>query len=269
MAEALMRGMLRAGLVGPRQLMATDVRAERLTYLTDQLGVPTSADNLPAVEFGEIVVLAVKPQDIPAVVKEIGQHVRPNQCVVSIAAGVPLAAVESGLVEGVPAIRVMPNTPCLVGEGMAALALGRHATSREQDLVARIFQSAGRAVTLPEPYLDAVTALSGSGPGFIALIVEALGDAGVRCGLPREVAALLAAQTTLGTARMILENETHPAKLKEMVASPGGTTIVGLQVLERGGLRGLLMEAVLAATERSRELGAAARAALETPSVGR
>ena len=255
MAEALIRGVLDAGLVAPDRVMATDVRPERREHLTQQIGILAEASNSAAVGFGEIVFLTVKPQDIPSVLDEIGPVVGPEELVVSIAAGVPLARIQSALRGPTPVIRVMPNTPCLVREGMAVLALGSHAGPRDEELVLRIFNAVGRAVTLPERALDAVTALSGSGPAFISVVVEALIDAGVRVGLPRDVATTLAVQTTLGTARMLAETALHPAVMKEMVTSPGGTAIAGVHALEQAGLRAAFMNAIVAATERSRELG--------------
>jgi pyrroline-5-carboxylate reductase len=255
MAEAMIRGVLEAGLVSPERVMATDVRPERREHLAREIAIRTEASNRAAVPFGQVVFLTVKPQDLPSVLDEVGPLIGPEQLVVSIAAGVPLARIEPALPGPTPVIRVMPNTPCLVREGMAVLALGAHAGRRDEELVLRIFNAVGRAVTLSEPALDAVTALSGSGPAFISLVVEALIDAGVRVGLTRDVATTLAVQTTLGTARMLAETGEHPARLKEMVTSPGGTAIAGVHALERAGLRAALMDAVVAATERSRELG--------------
>ena len=167
----------------------------------------------------------------------------------------PLARIESAIPGATPVIRVMPNTPALVRAGMAVLALGTPAGRRDEELVLRIFNAVGKAVTLPERALDAVTALSGSGPAFISMVVEALIDGGVRVGLPRDVATTLAVQTTLGTAEMLAQTGEHPARMKDMVTSPGGTAIAGVHALERGGLRLALIDAIVAATERSRELG--------------
>jgi len=255
MAEALIRGVLDAGLLPRDRIMATDVRPERLEHLARQIGIRTEASNRAAAPFGEIVFLTVKPQDLPSLLDEIGPLVGAEQVVVSIAAGVPLARIESAFHGPIPTIRVMPNTPCLVRTGMAVLALGRHARPRDEQLVLRIFNAVGRAITLPERALDAVTALSGSGPAFISLVVEALIDAGVRVGLARDVATTLAVQTTLGTAVMLAETGEHPARLKEMVTSPGGTAIAGVHALERAGLRAAFMDAIVTATKRSRELG--------------
>jgi pyrroline-5-carboxylate reductase len=255
MAEAIIRGVLDAGLVGAQQVMATDVRPERCEYLERQVGIRTEASNRAAVPFGQIIFLTVKPQDLPTLLGEVGPLLGPEQLVVSIAAGVPLARIESAFAGATPVIRVMPNTPALVRAGMAVLALGAHAGRRDEELVLRIFNAVGKAVTLPERALDAVTALSGSGPAFISVVVEALIDGGVRVGLPRDVATTLAVQTTLGTAAMLAQTGEHPARMKDMVTSPGGTAIAGVHALERGGLRLALIDAIVAATERSRELG--------------
>jgi len=260
MAEALVRGLLRAELVAPQRVMMTDVRTERLEVVR-ALGVRTGHHNADALAFAEMLFLTVKPQDVPTVLDEIGPSVSSDHVVVSVAAGVPIARVQAALPGRTPVVRVMPNTPCLVGAGMAVLALGPFATEREEQLVLRIFTAVGRALTQPEARLDAVTALSGSGPAFFSVILEAFVDAGVRVGLPRDVATELAVQTALGTARMLLETGRHTGQMKDMVTSPGGTAIAGLHQLERGGLRGLIMDCVQAATERSRELGRAAQAA--------
>ena len=255
MAEALIRGVLDAELLARDRIMVTDIRPERREHLAREIGVRTEARNQDAVPFGQVLILAVKPQDVPQVLQEIGPAVGPEQLVVSIAAGVPLTSIESALAGPTPVIRVMPNTPCLVGAGMAVLALGAHASPNDEELVLRIFSAVGQAVTLPERALDAVTALSASGPAFLGMVVEALIDGGVRVGLPRDIATRLAVQTALGTARMLSEAGVHPAKLKEMVASPGGTAIAGVHMLERGGLRAALLDAVVAATARSAQLG--------------
>jgi pyrroline-5-carboxylate reductase len=256
MAEAIVRGVLNAGLFAPDAITLTDVRPERLRHLGDALGVRGEASNRAAVARGDVVVLAVKPQDVETVLADIGPGLSERHLVVSIAAGVTIARLEAGLGKAVPVVRVMPNTPCLVGEGMAAAARGTHATPEHEATVVRIFGAIGKAVALPEKQLDAVTALSGSGPGFVAVLIEAMIDGGVRVGLPRDVATTLAVQTTLGTARMLSDLGEHPARLKDMVTSPGGTTIAGVHALERGGARAALIDAIVEATERSRQLGA-------------
>jgi pyrroline-5-carboxylate reductase len=255
MAEALIRGVLKAGLLQPDELMATDIRAERLDALRFELGIRTELSNRAAVQFARMIVISTKPQDVPVLLADVGRLIGPEQVLVSIAAGVTIATVEAGLSSPTPVVRVMPNTPALIGEGMAGIAIGTHASPADGELVQRLMSSVGLAVMLPEYLLDAVTGLSGSGPAFVALFVEGLVDGGVRSGLPRDVATTLALQTVVGTARMLQTTGRHPAEMKDMVTSPGGTTIAGVHALERGGLRAALMDAVYDATERSKQLG--------------
>jgi pyrroline-5-carboxylate reductase len=255
MAEAIIRGVLDAGLLAPDRIVASDVRLDRLADLRERLGIGTEERNAAVPERGQMIVLAVKPQDIDTALAEIGPRTPPDRLVISIAAGVPLARLEAPFTREVPVIRVMPNTPCLVREGMAVLARGRYATPEHEAIALRLFNATGKAVALPEKSLDAVTALSGSGPGYIAVVIEAMIDAGVRVGLPRDVATTLAVQTTLGTAAMLSQTGEHPARLKDMVTSPGGTTIAGIHALEQAGVRAAFMDAIVAATERSHELG--------------
>jgi pyrroline-5-carboxylate reductase len=254
MAEALLRGLLRAE-AAPQRLFASDIRPERLDYLSAELGIQVCGSNPEALAQAEVAVIAVKPQDAPGLLDDMQHGVHPGHLVVSVAAGVKLSTIEAVLPEKVPVIRVMPNTPAFVSEGMAVIARGRHASADHEAVVRHIFEPVGRVIALPESKMDAVTALSGSGPGYVALIIEGLADGGVAAGLPRDVALHLAAQTVLGTARLALERDLHPALIKDMVASPGGTTIAGLAVLEAAGVRGALINAVLAATRRSEDLG--------------
>ena len=255
MAEAIARGVIAAGLLPADRIAASEIRAERRAYLSEQVGITAVATNAEAVALGDVILLAVKPQDTAVVLADIGSQVRTDQVVVSIAAGVTLAKLEAPFAAPVPVIRVMPNTPCLVGQGMAAIARGRHATAEHEARVLSIFNATGKALSVPEKDLDAVTALSGSGPGYVAVIIEAMIDGGVRAGLARDIATTLAVQTVLGSAQLLSETRTHPAVLKDMVSSPGGTTIAGIHALEQGGLRAALIDAIVAATERSRELG--------------
>jgi pyrroline-5-carboxylate reductase len=255
MAEAIARGVMAADLLPADRIAASEVRADRRDYIESKVGIRAVASNTEAVGLGDVILLALKPQDMSTVLNEIGGAVREDQLVVSIAAGVPLAKLEPPFTKPVPVIRVMPNTPCLVGAGMAAIARGKYATAEHEARVLGIFNATGKAVTVPEKDLDAVTALSGSGPGYVAVVVEAMIDGGVRAGLARDVATTLAVQTVLGSAQMLAETGTHPAVLKDMVSSPGGTTIAGIHALERAGLRAAFMDAIVAATERSRELG--------------
>jgi pyrroline-5-carboxylate reductase len=255
MAEAFIRGLLRAELLAANDVWVSDVRPTRVDQLAHDLGVNASSGNLEAVSHAELVLVSVKPQDVPGLLDEVGADVRADHLVISIAAGVTLRSLEQRLPHHPPVIRVMPNTPALVQSGMAVLAPGTRASKDHEATALRLFEALGRAIVLPERHLDAVTALSGSGPAFLAVVAEALSDAGVRVGLPRDVAHLLAAQTLLGTGRMLAETGVHPALLKEAVSSPGGTSIAGLHAMERGGIRGLIMDAIVAATERSTELG--------------
>lgn len=255
MGEALIKGLLQAGVVRPGDLLATDVRADRLAFIQKTYGVEGFADNRDAVAKAEVVILAVKPQVMEEVLVGLREVVTTGHLLLSIAAGIRTPFIEEKFPRPVRVIRIMPNTPALVLAGASALAPGRHASPEDVEIARQIFQGVGRVVQVEEKLMDAVTGLSGSGPAYIFLVIEALSDAGVRMGLPREVAALLAAQTVLGAAQMVLETGEHPARLKDMVTSPGGTTIAGLKVLEQGRLRGTLIEAVEAATKRSQELG--------------
>lgn len=256
MAEAMIRGLLRGEDFTPGQVSASGPREERMRELRDTYGIQTTTDNaVPAA--AEIVVLSVKPQILSRVLDEVGPKISPDALVISIAAGVPVAAIQTRLASGTRVVRAMPNTPALVDAGATAIAGGSHA--RESDLhdAKKIFDAIGLTVILEESQLDAVTGLSGSGPAYVFLILEALSDAGVKVGLSRRTAQLLAAQTLLGSAKLLLETNEHPGRLKDMVTSPGGTAITGLHTLEHGGVRTTLMNAVEAATRRSRELGEA------------
>ncbi|MFZ5832865.1 MAG: pyrroline-5-carboxylate reductase [Planctomycetota bacterium] len=257
MATALARGWLDQKLLPPDSLRAADpVDASREQFAA-ATGVRAVADNLEVAAWADVIVLAAKPQQFPQLLKEL-QGKLTGKLVISIAAGVTLATLATlatGVGPSVRLVRVMPNTPCLVGRGASGFALGSGATADDSALVKRMFEAVGVAVTVEEKLLDAVTGLSGSGPAFAYVIVEALSDGGVRMGLPRDVATQLAAQTLLGAAAMVLETGDHPGVLKDRVASPGGTTIAGLQALEKGGLRAALIAAVEAATQRAVELG--------------
>ncbi|HEY2594067.1 MAG TPA: pyrroline-5-carboxylate reductase [Chloroflexota bacterium] len=258
MAEAFVRGLLRAEMLAPGEVWVSDIRPGRAHQLARDLGVNAASSNLDAVGHAELILVSVKPQDVPALLDEVGADVGADHLVISIAAGVTLSTLERRLPHHPPVIRVMPNTPALVQTGMAVLAPGTRADKAHEATALRLFGALGRAIVLPERHLDAVTALSGSGPAYLAVVAEALSDAGVRVGLPRDVAHLLAAQTMLGTGRMLADTGMHPALLKEAVASPGGTSIAGLHAMKRGGIRALIMDAIVAATERSHELGQAA-----------
>jgi len=259
MAEALIKGLIKAG-VAPTQVWGSDPRRERCKHLTDTYGIHTTTHNEDVVRHASIVVLSVKPQILPGVAREVSPHLKPNALVISVAAGIPLDTLEGLLPSGTRVVRTMPNTPALVGAGATAIAAGGHATEADLEIAKRIFDAVGKTVILDEEQLDAVTGLSGSGPAYVFLIIEALSDAGVKMGLSRYNALALAAQTVLGSAQLLLETNEHPGRLKDMVTSPGGTAIAGIATLEAGGLRTTLINAVEAATQRSKALGAEARA---------
>ena len=254
MAEAIIGGLLAGNVCRPDALWATDLVAARCDRLKSQFGVSVGSDNRKAVAWGEIAILAVKPQSLPEVLKEIGTSLS-NKIVISIVAGVTIRTIGGQASAAKTIIRAMPNMPALIREGMTALAFGNGISEEDQTVARTIFETVGRVVSVDERLMDAVTGLSGSGPAYVFQAIEALADGGVKMGLPRQTAELLAAQTVLGAAKMVLESDEHPAKLKDRVASPGGTTIAGLHQLEQGGFRATLMGAVEAATKRSQELG--------------
>jgi pyrroline-5-carboxylate reductase len=255
MAEALVKGLLAAGTATRDEILCAEPRAERREELHARHGVAALASNLDAVKQADILVLSVKPQVMDALLEEIAPAVDPRKLVVSIAAGVPIATIARKLGAGARVIRTMPNTPALVGAGATALARGPHASEADLGQAVALFEAVGTAVVVEEHLLDAVTGLSGSGPAFVFLAIEALADGGVKVGLPRHVAMALAAQTVVGAGQLVLETGDHPGKLKDQVTSPGGTTIAGVHALESAGFRGALIAAVEAATRRSRELG--------------
>ncbi|GAB2971498.1 pyrroline-5-carboxylate reductase [Nocardioides montaniterrae] len=252
MGEALLAGLLRAGHPAESVLVG-EKRAERAAELTAAHGVRV-VDNLEAAA-ADTILLVVKPQDVPAVLGEIAPSLRDGQLLISVAAGVTIAALEALVPEGVAVVRVMPNTPALVGQGMAALSPGSTCTDEQLSHATELLAAAGRAVVVPEKQQDAVTAVSGSGPAYVFLVAEAMIDAGVRLGLPRPVARELTVQTLLGAATMLSETGEHPAILRENVTSPGGTTAAALATLEAHGLRAAFLDALAAAHDRSVELG--------------
>lgn len=256
MATALVRGMIRAGAADAGSITVSDPVASAREALAAEAGVAASDDNREVVARSDVVVLAVKPQSMASVLAEVAGSVTPDHLVISIAAGVSIATIAAGL-GGDPRriVRVMPNTPALLGEGASGFCLGPDARPEDEAVVRACVDSVGRSFRVAEPLLDAVTGLSGSGPAFVYTVIDALSDGGVRMGLPREVATALAAQTVLGAAKMVLETGLHPGVLKDQVTSPGGTTIAGLHALERAGVRAGLIDAVQAATLRSAELG--------------
>jgi pyrroline-5-carboxylate reductase len=255
MGEAIIKGLLQTGLVPAAAIAATDVRADRLQQMVGQYGVRAAASNSELVSGADIVILAVKPQIMSAVLKEIAGAVDRGKLLISIAAGVPVAALRDGLGKAARLIRVMPNTPALVLEGVTAIARADGLDAGDLEMAQELFGAVGRVVVLEEDLLDAVTGLSGSGPAYVAIVIESLADGGVKMGLDRATAMILATQTVLGSARLILETGAHPGQLKDMVSSPGGTTIAGIAALEEGGVRRTFISAVERATLRSRELG--------------
>jgi pyrroline-5-carboxylate reductase len=255
MGEALIKGLLAAKLVPADAIFATDVRPERLKELDRQYGIQVSSDNADLVRRADIVILAVKPQIMDAVASEIAPVVTRRKLLISIAAGVATEKIRARLPRDSRLIRVMPNTPALVLEGATAIAKADGLEPGDLDIAREIFGAVGRVVVLGEEMIDAVTGLSGSGPAYIAIVIESLADGGVRMGLDRATAMTLATQTVLGAAKLLLETGLHPGALKDMVSSPGGTTIAGIAALEEGGLRTTFIKAVERATQRSRELG--------------
>ena len=259
MATALARGMLRAGTATAGAISASDPLESSRTAFAAETGAIVTESNLELASRSDVLILAVKPQSMPAALAELRNAVTLDHLIVSIAAGISLATLQHGLGDDRRLIRVMPNTPALLGVGASAYCLGARVRPGDEEIVRSCLEAVGLAFRVPESQLDAVTGLSGSGPAFVYLVIEALSDGGVRVGLPRDVATALAAQTVLGAAKMVLETGAHPGVLKDQVTSPGGTTIAGIHALERGGMRAALMDAVEAATKRSAELAAAAR----------
>ena len=257
MGEALINGILRAGLSSSDKIMVSDVDKKRLQILEKEAGIKTTQDNKKITSDSDIIILAVKPNMMGNILDELNSEITSKHLIISIAAGVPLSFMESSLNEGCRVVRVMPNTPCLVGETAAGYALGKNATQADGKLVGQLLDAVGKSFLLEEKHLDAVTGLSGSGPAFIYVVIEALADGGVKMGLPRDVATTLAAQTAFGAAKMVLESDTDIGQLRDSVASPGGTTIEGLHALEKGGLTNVLIDAVEAATKKSKSLGEA------------
>ncbi len=248
-----MRGLLEAQVLAPAQISAFDPATSRLHELASRLSI-RALDEASQVGQAQVILLAVKPQVLQAALEPL-RDLDVEHTIISIAAGVTTEAIESCFSKQVPVVRVMPNTPALVNRAASAIAPGRFAGPKNLEMARTIFKAVGIAVDVSEKDLDAVTGLSGSGPAFVYLFIEALADGGVRAGLSRDVAVKLAAQTVMGSAQMVLETGKHPGELKDMVASPGGTTIAGLHALEQKAFRGTVMDAVVAAAQRSRELG--------------
>jgi pyrroline-5-carboxylate reductase len=255
MAAALASGFVHAELVGPEEILASDPHDASRERFAKEVGGETTASNTDVLKFANTVILAVKPNHVAGVLGELRGKFTGEHLLISIAAGVTLAKLENALPAGARVIRVMPNTPALVGESASAFALGKNATTADGELAKKLLSAVGIAFQVKENLLDAVTGLSGSGPAYVFSFIEGLIDGGVAMGLPRDMATKLAAQTVLGAAKMILETGQQPSVLREQVTSPGGTTIEGLKELEKGKLHGVLMDAVHAATEKSKRLG--------------
>ncbi|MGI8940927.1 MAG: pyrroline-5-carboxylate reductase [Actinomycetota bacterium] len=254
MGEALVAGVLASGWRRPQDVCVTSRRTERLEELRERHGVEASVENSSAVAGAEVVVLAVKPQDTETLLTEISAHVTLDQTVLSVIAAIPTGFIEDRLSSSIPVVRAMPNTPSMVHEGMAGIAPGRHADEVHLDLAREVLEHVGRVVTVPETYLDAVTAISGSGPAYFALLAEAMIEGGILLGLSREISTDLVVQTMLGSAKLLRDEHMHPVELREMVTSPGGTTIRAIRVLEQSGVRAAFLNAIQAAMERSQEL---------------
>ena len=256
MGGILLQAFLKQNLFAPSQIHATVGHAERALALSTQWGVDVSTNNLEAARQSDLILIGVKPFQVPEMIAEIKPALSKGKTIVSFAASVTTQAIEEAAGMEIAVIRAMPNTPSALGAGAAALCRGRFVSDTEMELAERIFETVGRTVVVAEKHMDAVTGLSASGPAYIYIIIEALAEAGVKVGLPRETATQLAAQTTFGAAKMVLETGYHPALLKDAVTTPAGCTIDGILELEEGGLRVTLIKAVMRATERARQLAA-------------
>ncbi|GGG70915.1 pyrroline-5-carboxylate reductase [Edaphobacter dinghuensis] len=254
MGGILLQAFLKNNLVSPDQIFATVHHPDRAQALSAQFGVEVTTDNLAAAQQADVILLGVKPIQVPGVIEQIKSALSPDKLVLSFAASVTTRSIEAAAGHDLGVIRAMPNTPAMLAAGVTALCGGRFVSEEQMAIAQRIFQTVGRTVVVDEKHMDAVTGLSGSGPAFLYIIIEALAEAGVNVGLPRDVATLLAAQTTLGSARMVLETGYHPALLKDAVTTPAGCTVDGILELEEGGLRVTLIKAVKRATQRAKEL---------------
>jgi pyrroline-5-carboxylate reductase len=254
--ESLLAGLLTSGWREPRHVVVTGRREERVQELQERYGVRGTLSNAEAVAGAALVVIAVKPQDFDVLLGEIGGLLTPDQTVLSVAAAIPTSQIEARLTAGVPVVRAMPNAPALVHEGMAGVCAGAHAGDDHLALAEEVLSHLGAVARVPEAYMDAVTAVSGSGPAYFALLAEAMIEAGILLGLGRETSTQLVVQTMLGTARLLRDEKIHPVELREAVTSPGGTTIQAIRELEQAGVRAAFLNAIQAAMERSRELAA-------------
>ncbi len=254
MGSILLQAFIKTGIVGIENLCATVAHAERAQTLSKQYSIRVTRDNRAAVESADVILLCLKPQAVSEVLQEIRSELRGEHLLISVAASVPTGYIEERLLAKVPVVRAMPNTPAMIGEGITGLCAGSSATAQHLQIACGLFDTVGKTVIVDEKYMDAVTGLSASGPAFIYIVLESLAEAGVKVGLPRDLATLLAAQTTLGASRMVLETGNHPALLKDAVTTPAGCTIDGILELEEGKLRVTLIKAVVKATQRAKEL---------------
>jgi pyrroline-5-carboxylate reductase len=252
--ESLIAGLVSSRWAEPSEIVATGRREEHMTEIAERHGVATTLSNREAVDGAEIVVIAVKPQDIEELMAELAGAIKPGQTVLTIAAAIPCALIERHLGDEVPVVRAMPNTPAAVHEGVAGLSAGKHAGEEHMAQAEEVLSHLGRSVRVAEDYMDAVTAVSGSGPAYFALLAESMIEAGILLGLSREVATDLVVQTMLGTAKLLRDEKMHPVELREMVTSPGGTTISAIRELEQAGVRAAFLNAIQAAMRRSKEL---------------
>ena len=256
MGGILLQAFLKQNLFNAENIHATVAHPERALALSSQWGIDVSTDNLEAVKQADLILIGVKPFQVPDLIAQVRPGLTPEKTIVSFAASVKTAAIEEAAGMEIAVIRAMPNTPSALGAGIAGLCRGRYVKDAQMELAQRIFETVGRTVTVDEKHMDAVTGLSASGPAFIYIILESLAEAGVKVGLPRDIATLLAAQTTFGAAKMVLDTGYHPALLKDAVTTPAGCTIDGILELEEGGLRVTLIKAVMRATQRAKELAA-------------
>lgn len=254
MAQAIIAGAINSGQFQAAEIWVSDPDARRLQFLKDTYGINGCADNKSTMECAQVIILAVKPQVVAGVLREIYQAVQHKQLIISLAAGITIKYLEDNLPSGTPVVRVMPNTPCLIGQGISVYALGAEVNEAEQAVTAKLLEALGESLCLPEAMMNAVTAISGSGPAYVYLFIEALIDAGVRIGLPRDIAKQLTLQTVLGATKMVAESGQHPAELRNAVTSPGGTTIAAIQAFEQSGFRASIFQAVMAAESRATEL---------------
>jgi pyrroline-5-carboxylate reductase len=254
MGGILAKALLEKKLLAPELTSATVQHEDRAVALSKKLGIPVGTDNAKVARNADIIFVGVKPQAVQGVMDDIRAEMRPEQLVISVAASVPTSAIESALGAAIPVVRAMPNTPCAIGHGMTALCKGKYANQSHLQIASELFNVVGRTVVVDEKHMDAVTGLSASGPAYIYIILESLAEAGVKVGLPRDIATLLAAQTALGAAAVVLETGDHPALLKDAVTTPAGCTVDGIMELEEGKLRVTLIKAVVKAAQRAKEL---------------